>query len=218
MSLKISELPLSGTVSGTELVPIVQDGETRQITLSEIKPVVPSTAQFYLPDISTIGTAITDIVSNYGPTGTATYSDDTAFWGTFTTSNVVNGIGENPSEFYIGGFYNEAQYVAFGDDLLQIVYTGNVNFEPSEVIPSYEAITYNVLASITEGYDILNYVKLSFKGNVGINYEWTDAGSVGTDYELSGNFTDLEGGTILTFSIDIDIPNDVVTWAIGVLP
>ena len=34
MSLKISELPLSGTVSGTELVPIVQDGETRQIKLS----------------------------------------------------------------------------------------------------------------------------------------------------------------------------------------
>ena len=87
MSLKISELPLSGTVSGTELVPIVQDGETRQITLSEISPVVPSTAKFYLPDLSTITTALIDISDIYGPTGTATYSEN-ILWSTFTTSNV----------------------------------------------------------------------------------------------------------------------------------
>ena len=217
MSLKISELPLSGTVSGTELVPIVQDGETRQITLSEISPVVPSTAKFYLPDLSTIASAIIDINSIYGPTGTEVYSGD-ILWSTFTTSNVNNGTPENPSDLYIGGFYNEAEYVSFGNDLLNIVYTGNLDFDGNPN-PSYESATYTLLASIdTDTYDILNYVKISYKGNVDIFYEFTDAGNVGENYDVIGIFSNHVGGTILTFIISIDIPNDLVTWTIGILP
>lgn len=218
MSLKISELPLSGTVSGTELVPIVQDGETRQITLSEISPVVPSTAKFYLPDLSTIASAIIDINSIYGPTGTATYSED-SLWSTFTSSNVYNGSPENPSDFYIGGFYNESEYVSFGNDVLNIAYTGNFNFGPNDPNPSYEAGSFTLLASIDTGtYDILNYVKLSFKGDVSVNYEWTDESNLGETYDVSGNFTNLQSGTILTFVIGIDIPQDTVSWSIGLLP
>jgi hypothetical protein len=35
---------------------------------------------------------------------------------------------------------------------------------------------------------------------------------------MNGNFTDLEGGTILTFIVDIDIPNDTASWSLGILP
>ena len=222
MSLKISELPLSGTVSGTELVPIVQDGETRQITLSEISPVVPSTAKFYLPDFSTITTALIDISDIYGPTGTATYSEN-ILWSTFTTSNVNNLTGTTiqwPNDFYIGGFYNEAEYSEDeGQTILSIAYSGNFNAAAlgENVNPTYEAGSYMALADV-DGvtYDILNYVKLSYKASVAVNYEWN--GGDGDIYMMNGNFTDLEGGTILTFIVDIDIPNDTASWSLGILP
>jgi hypothetical protein len=227
MSLKISELPLSGTVSGTELVPIVQDGETRQITLSEITPVVPSTAKFYLPDFSTIGTAITDINDIYGPTGTATYSSD-ILWSTFTTSNVNNLTGTiDVNDFYIGGFYNEAEYSEDENQtILSLAYSGNFNVSPlsGNTNPIYEGGSYVVIADVdgplgpSAGvtYDILNYVNLSYKTSVAVNYEWN--GGDGDIYQLDGNFTNLESGTILTFSIYIDIPNDTASWSLGILP
>jgi hypothetical protein len=220
MSLKISELPLSGTVSGTELVPIVQDGETRQITLSEIKPVVPSTAKFYIPDLSTIATALIDLNDNYGPTGTATYSED-ILWSTFITSNVFNLTGViDVNDFYIGGFYNEAEYSEDeGQTILTLSYTGNFNAASlgENPNPLYEGGIYMVLADV-DGvtYDILNYVKLSYKASVAVNYEWN--GGDGDIYMMNGNFTDLEGGTILTFIVDIDIPNDTASWSLGILP
>lgn len=187
------------------------------ITSSDIS--VPSTAKFYLPDLSTIASAIIDINDNYGPTGTATYSED-SLWSTFTTSNVFN-LTEtiDINDFYIGGFYNETEYDDMGSDRLTLAYTGN--FDTSALTgnpnPYYDGGSYNVNADV-DGvtYDILNYVNFSFKTNVNITYEWN--GGDGDIYFLNGNFTNLEGGTILTFIVDIDIPNDVVTWSLGILP
>lgn len=179
---------------------------------------VPSTAQFYSVDIETILPAIIDINSIYGPTGTATYSED-SLWSTFTSSNVYNGTPQNPNDLYIGGFYNEAQYVSFGNDVLNIAYTGNFNFEPDDPNPSYEAGSFTLLASIDTGtYDILNYVNISYKGISDIFYQWTDEGNLGETYDMSGIFTNIQTGTILTFQINIDIIEDTVTWSIGILP
>ena len=65
-------------------------------------------------------------------------------------------------------------------------------------------------------YDILNYVKLSYKASAAVNYEWN--GGDGDIYMMNGNFTELDGGTILTFIVDIDIPNDTASWSLGILP
>ena len=186
MSLKISELPLSGTVSGTELVPIVQDGETRQITLSEISPVVPSTAKFYLPDLSTIASAIIDINSIYGPTGTATYSED-SLWSTFTSSNVFNLTGTiDVNDLYIGGFYNEAEYSEDeGQTILSIAYSGNFNAAAlgENVNPTYEGGSYMALADV-DGvtYDILSGKELGYWGAPDQNSYEEYINKLGFDY------------------------------------
>jgi len=39
MGVKISELPVASALAGTELIPVVQGGETRQATVSDIAPV-----------------------------------------------------------------------------------------------------------------------------------------------------------------------------------
>lgn len=182
---------------------------------------VPSTAKFYIPDLSTIATALIDLNDNYGPSGTLTYSNDAAFWNTFTTSNVFNLTGTiDVNDLYIGGSYNEAEYSEDeGSTILTLAYSGNFNVSAfgENVNPLYEGGSYMVLADV-DGvtYDILNYVKLSYKTSAAVNYEWN--GGDGDIYYMDGNFTELDGGTILTFIVDIDIPNDVASWSIGILP
>jgi hypothetical protein len=220
MSIKISELPLAGTVSGTELVPIVQDGTTSQISLSQLGPVVPSTAKLLIPDVSTILSGLLDIVDNFGLTGTATYSDD-SLWATFTASNVFNtGQFINPVDFYVNGFYNENEYTDEGGDILNIGYSGVVDFNvlnggPN---PDYSGGSVYLLANVDpDTYDILSFVNLSVKTDVGLDYTFEDDGT--GLYNTAGIFSNIAGpNVVLTFDIEVDVANDTVDWEIGILP
>ena len=217
MSIKISELPLAGTVSGTELVPIVQDGTTSQISLSQLGPVVPSTAKILLPDVGTIVSELLDIVDNYGLTGNATYSDD-SLWSTFTASNVANISGlVDVNDFYIGGFYNEGEYTDEGGDMINVAYTGNFDFDALNQSgnPDYGAGSFYVIASIdTDTYEVLDFVNLSLKSEVGINYNWENSDK----YYVSGIFSNIAGpNVVLTFDIQVDVANDTVDWTIEIL-
>jgi len=218
MSIKISELPLAGTVSGTELVPIVQDGTTSQISLSQLGPVVPSTAKLIIPDVGTIFSAIFYIVDNFGLSGTATYSDD-SLWATFTASNIFNaGQLINPLDFYVNGFYNETEYTNEGGDILNIGYSGVVDNGVLGGDPNYTGGSYYFLANVDpDTYDILSFVNLSVKTDIGIDYTFEDNGT--GLYNAAGIFSNLAGpNVVLTFDIEIDVDNDTVDWEIGILP
>jgi hypothetical protein len=218
MSIKISELPLAGTVSGTELVPIVQDGTTSQISLSQLGPVVPSTAKLFIPDTETILLAVLDVVDNFGLSGTATYSDD-SLWATFTASNIVN-VTEfiDVNDFYVNGFYNENEYSVEGGDILNIGYSGVVDFgvlgeDPN---PNYTGGSVYFIANVdTDTYDILSFVNLSVKTDVGIDYTFEDDGT--GLYNTAGIFSNLSGPVVISFDIEVDVVNDVVDWTIEIL-
>ena len=218
MSIKISELPLAGTVSGTELVPIVQDGTTSQISLSQLVPVVPSTAKLYLPDVETILLSVFDIVDNYGLSGTATYSDD-SLWATFTASNVFNaGQFINPLDFYVNGFYNETEFTEEGGDILNIGYSGIVDIGILNGFPNpvYSGGSFFYYANVdTDTYDVLDFVQISVKTDLAIDYQWSNNGS---SYIIGGIFSNITGPAVFTFDIAIDVDLDTVDWEIGILP
>jgi len=219
MSIKISELPLAGTVSGTELVPIVQDGTTSQISLSQLGPVVPSTAKLFIPDTETILLAVLDVVDNFGLSGTATYSDD-SLWATFTASNIVN-VTEfiDVNDFYVNGFYNENEYSVEGGDILNIGYSGVVDFNVlnEDPNPNYTGGSVYFIANVDpDTYDILSFVNLSVKTDVGLDYTFEDNGT--GLYNAAGIFSNLAGpNVVLTFDIEIDVDNDTVDWTIEIL-
>ena len=181
-------------------------------------PVVPSTAKLYLPDVETILLSVFDIVDNYGLSGTATYSDD-SLWATFTASNVSNISGLlDVNDFYIAGFYNEAEYTNEGGDILTLAYTGNFNFDALNQTgnPDYTAGSLNVIADIdTDTYEVLGFVNLSFKGQVGLDYSWQDNGGI---YFIEGIFSNVSGPVVLSFDIEVDVDLDTVDWTIGILP
>lgn len=181
-------------------------------------PVVPSTAKLYLPDVETILLSVFDIVDNYGLSGTATYSDD-SLWATFTASNVGNISGLlDVNDFYIAGFYNEAEYTNEGGDILTLAYTGNFNFDALNQTgnPDYTAGSLNVIADIdTDTYEVLGFVNLSFKGQVGLDYSWQDNGGI---YFIEGIFSNVSGPVVLSFDIEVDVDLDTVNWTIGILP
>lgn len=218
MSIKISELPLAGTVSGTELVPIVQDGTTSQISLSQLGPVVPSTAKLFIPDLETILLSVLDIVDNFGLTGTATYSDD-SLWATFTASNVFNaGQFINPLDYYVNGFYNEAEFTEEDGDILNIGYSGVVNSGVLNGFPNpvYSGGNVFYYANIDpDTYDVLSLVNFSIKSEVGIDYYWEDDGA--GFYIITGIFSNVTGPSVLSFDISIDINTDIVDWTIEIL-
>lgn len=219
MSIKISELPLAGTVSGTELVPIVQDGTTSQISLSQLGSVIPSTAKLYLPDFDTFIPAVLDIVDNFGLTGVATYSEN-SLWSTFTASNVSN-ITDflTITDVYVGGFYNEVEYTIEGGDVLNYGYSGLMNFNAvvGDPNPDYIGSSIYFNANIdTDTYEVLDRAFISFKSDVELSYNWE---ILGDEYISKGIISGvITQDTILTFDIQVNPVSDSVTWTIGILP
>lgn len=180
-------------------------------------PVVPSTAKLLLLDVETILLSVFDIVDNYGLTGNATYSDD-SLWATFTASNVFNaGQFINPVDYYVNGFYNEAEFTNEGGDILNVAYTGNVDFDAFNQTgnPDYTAGSLNFIAGVdTDTYDVLDFVNYSFKSQVGLDYSWEDNGG---NYFIEGIFSNTGGPTIISYDIAVDVDNDTVDWTIEIL-
>jgi hypothetical protein len=181
-------------------------------------PIVPSTAKVFVPDTETIFLAVLDIVDNFGLTGNATYSDD-SLWATFTASNILN-VTEfiDVNDFYVNGFYNEAEYSVEGVDILNIGYSGVVDFNVlgGDPNPVYTGGSYYFLANVDpDTYDILSFVNLSVKTDVGIDYTFEDDGT--GLYYTSGIFTNLSGPVVISFDIEVDVDNDTVDWTIDIL-
>ena len=181
-------------------------------------PVVPSTAKLFIPDVETILLAVLDVVDNYGLSGTATYSDD-SLWATFTASNIFNTTPFiDVNDFYVNGFYNENEYSVEGGDILNIGYSGVVDFNVlnEDPNPNYTGGSVYFIANVDpDTYDILSFVNLSVKTDVGIDYTFEDDGT--GLYNTAGIFSNLSGPVVISFDIEVDVVNDVVDWTIEIL-
>lgn len=182
VNIKISELPLAGTISGGELIPIVQDGTTKQTTLSSVNG-IPSTAKLYFPDVEGILNDIFYILQNEPISATD------SVWGNFVSPRVsdASSLGVDIERFYNKGIYEENDYNN-GTDVRNIGYSGVINtgaFNGPSEPDDYSGTNYYFIADFTDDtYSTLDgSVILSVKSDAEISYDFEAAAPIiGTSF------------------------------------
>lgn len=114
---KISELPVATTLTGAELVPVVQSGATKQTTVNAFGPAIP-----YLPAgtgavATTVQTKLRETVSvkDFGAVGDGSTNNDTAFY------NALNSGAKTifaPNGTYVLSSPLQIQAVALGVNVI----------------------------------------------------------------------------------------------------
>ena len=204
-NIKISELPLAGTISGGELIPIVQDGTTKQTTLSSVNG-IPSTAKAYLPDFDSIFNDIVYIANNE-PVG-ATDS----VWQNWTAPLVFNAEDFSPGVsalLFNKGIYEENDYNDGFSDIRNIGYSGVINFgvfEGPGTPAKYSGGFYYFDAGFTDDTysSIGDFVDISIQAEVEISYSYDGSDPADIVHEIYIQNFPLALGTALSLKVVVD--------------
>lgn len=157
---KIIDLPLSGDVTDTDILLVVQSGDTKQTTVEHLKLAVLTPASY--SDLGAIKAGTGLIVDNTG-----TLSVD--------VNNIILTVNESLSGNFSGSI--------IADDGLTIVDSSNksitadnveaivANFTESLALPTYTLTERNTLAP-QAGWVIFNETTSKFQGYTGVS--WVD--------------------------------------------